>query len=163
VLDLIRGFWQEQTPDLPLEYNLFDQELNTLYIQEQNFGRVIGSFTFLAFIITGMGLFGLAMLIVERRMKEMSIRKVFGASPGSIIYLIQKEFVVFIIIAAVVAIPLAWYLLSLWLNEFYYHVPIQWYLFLLSVIAVGSFVSLILLFKTIRILRESPANALKYE
>ncbi len=163
VLDSIRRFWNEQTPDLPLEYKFYDQKLNALYIKEQNFGRVIGSFTFLAFIITGMGLFGLAMLIVERRMKEMSIRKVFGASPGNIIYLIQKEFIVFIIIAASIAMPLAWYFLSLWLNNFYYHVDIRWYLFILSVIAVGGFISLILLLKTLRILRENPSNALKYE
>ncbi len=160
---LIRDYWQTNMPDIPLEYKYFDQELNVLYLKERNFGRVIGSFTFLAFVITGMGLFGLAILIVERRMKEMSIRKVFGASPGSIIYLIQKEFILFIIIASAIAIPLAWYILSLWLNEFYYRVPVQWYLFALSVIVVGGFVSLILLLKTLRILRENPANALKYE
>jgi putative ABC transport system permease protein len=146
-----------------LEYRFFDEKLNDLYIKEQNFGRVIGSFTFLAFVITGMGLFGLAMLIVERRMKEMTIRRVFGASPGTIIYLIQKEFILFVIIAATIAIPLAWFVLSLWLNEFYYRVSIQWHLFFLSVIAVGGFVSLILLMKTLRILRENPANVLKYE
>ena len=160
---LIKDYWQTNMPGTPLEYKHFDQELNTLYLKERNFGRVIGSFTFLAFVITGMGLFGLAMLIVERRMKEMSIRKVFGASPGSIIYLIQQEFILFIIIASAIAIPLAWYFLSLWLNEFYYRVPMQWYLFALAVIVVGGFVSLILLLKTLRILRENPANALKYE
>jgi putative ABC transport system permease protein len=68
-----------------------------------------------------------------------------------------------VIIAATIAIPLAWFVLSLWLNEFYYRVSIQWHLFFLSVIAVGGFVSLILLMKTLRILRENPANVLKYE
>ena len=114
-------------------------------------------------VITGMGLFGLAMLIAEKRMKEMSVRKVFGASRGNIIYLIQKEYIVYIIIAAALAIPLAWFVLSLWLNKFYYHVTIQWYTFLLSVLVVGCFVSLILFIKTLRILQENPANALKYE
>lgn len=163
VTEYIKDYWKSQIPGIALDYKYFDQKFNALYIKEQNFGRVIGSFTFLAFVITGMGLFGLAMLIVERRMKEMSIRKVFGASPGSIIYLIQKEFMLFIILASAIAIPLAWYVLSLWLKEFYYRVPMQWYLFALSVIAVGGFVSLILLLKTLRILRENPANALKYE
>ncbi|MEI6683042.1 MAG: FtsX-like permease family protein [Bacteroidota bacterium] len=163
LLDIMNKRWNSIVPDIPLEYKFFDQQLNVLYIKEQNFGRVVGIFTLLAFIITGMGLFGLAMLIVERRMKEMSIRKVFGATPGSIVYLIQKEFIVYILIAALVAIPLAWYFLSLWLGQFYYRIGLHWYMFLFSVVVVGIFVSAILFIKTLRILRENPANALKYE
>jgi putative ABC transport system permease protein len=163
LLDIINRSWSHIAPGIDLENHFYDQELNALYIGEQNFGRVVGTFTLLAFIITGMGLFGLAMLIAERRMKEMSIRKVLGASGRSIIYLIQKEFIVFILIAAAFAIPLAWYFLSKWLEQFYYHISMQWYIFLLSVIVVGLFVSVILFWKTMRILRESPASALKYE
>jgi len=163
LLDIINRNWSHIAPDIDLENHFYDQELNALYISEQNFGRVVGTFTLLAFIITGMGLFGLAMLIAESRMKEMSIRKVLGASGRSIIYLIQKEFIVFILIAAALAIPLAWYFLSKWLEQFYYHISMQWYIFLLSVIVVGLFVSVILFWKTLRILRENPASALKYE
>jgi len=163
LLGIMNKRWNSIVPDIQLDYKFFDQQLNVLYIKEQNFGRVVGTFTLLAFIITGMGLFGLAMLIVERRMKEMSIRKVYGASPSSIVYLIQKEFILYILIAALMAIPLAWYFLTLWLGQFYYRIALHWYLFLFSVVVVGVFVSVILFVKTLRILRESPASALKYE
>ncbi len=163
LLDVIDKKWESIAPDVTLNYNFYDQEMNMMYIKEQNFGHVVGSFTMLAFIITGMGLFGLAMLIVERRMKEMSIRKVFGASGISIIYLIQKEFLLYILIAALLAIPVAWYGLSLWLERFYYRIGIHWYVFLLSVAGVGLFVSMILLIKTLRVLNTNPASALKYE
>ncbi len=160
---LISRKMKSGSPEAPIAYNFFDSELKAMYVGEENFARIVASFSLLAFIITGMGLFGLAMLIVERRLKEMSVRKVFGASSFSIIYLIQKEFILYILIAAVFAIPLAWYLLPFWLDRFYYHIDIHWYIFLLSVIFVGIFVSLILFLKTLRVLRENPANALKYE
>ena len=161
--EVINKNWNRIAPDVVLDYNFYDQEMNIVYVKEQNFGRVVGSFTILAFLITGMGLFGLAMLIVERRMKEMSIRKVFGASRISIIYLIQKEFLLYILIAALLAIPVAWYCLSFWLERFYYRIGMHWYVFLLSVVGVGLFVSLILFLKTLRVLRANPASALKYE
>ncbi|MEI7661261.1 MAG: FtsX-like permease family protein [Bacteroidota bacterium] len=163
LLAVINKSWSRFATELPLEYKFYDQQLNVLYVREQNFGRIVGSFTILAFIITGMGLFGLSILIVERRMKEMSVRKVYGASPGSIVYLIQKEFIIYMIIAATAAIPLAWYLVSLWLDRFYYRIGMHWFTFLFSVIIVGFFISMILFVKTLRILRENPANALKYE
>ena len=163
LLDVVNKKWARIAPDIPLVYHLFDTEMKALYNKEQNFGRVVATFNILAFIITGMGLFGLAMLIVERRMKEMSIRKVYGASPGSIIYLIQKEFIAYILIATGFSIPFAWYFLSLWLNQFYYRINPHWYIFLLAVMVIGIFVSLILFLKTLRLLRESPAHVLKYE
>ncbi|MCK9204775.1 MAG: hypothetical protein M0P58_10145, partial [Bacteroidales bacterium] len=160
---MIRDTFHHLAPDCQPDYKFFDQELNSLYVKEKNFGYVVGSFAFLAFIITGMGLFGLAMLIVERRMKEMSIRKVFGVSWIRIIYLMQKEFISYFILAAVIAVPLSWYIISLWLNEFYYRINITWTAVVLSLTTVGLFIVLILFLKTIRILKENPADALKYE
>jgi putative ABC transport system permease protein len=163
ISDALGRAWQKISRDIPLEQNFYDRELRAQYAGEENFGRVVGTFTLLAFAITGMGLFGLAILIAERRLKEMSIRKVFGASRFNIIYLIQKEFIVYILVAAAVALPVAWYFLAAWLEQFYYRITLQWYVFLFSVLAVAFFVSLILFLKTLRILRENPANALKYE
>ncbi len=155
--------WKEIYPGMELPYRFFKEELNSMYKREQNFGRIVGAFTIVAFAITGMGLFGMAMLIAERRLREMSIRKVFGARNRSIIYLIQKELLVAIIFASLLAMPVTWLLVSTWLDQFHYHVPVRFYILILGCLAVGSYVSLILFFKTLRILRESPANALKYE
>lgn len=163
LLEIVKNIYQKIAPAFTLDYKFFDQEMNTLYLKEKNFGYVVGSFTLLAFIITGMGLFGMAMLIAERRMKEMSIRKVFGVSEIRIIYLMQKDFLLYVILASLIAVPLSWFVLSYWLNEFYYRIIIQWNIFVFSILTVGLFVGLILFIKTFRILQENPANALKYE
>jgi putative ABC transport system permease protein len=141
----------------------FDRELRTLYKKESQFGNVVATFAILALIITGMGLFGLAMLIAERRLKEMTIRKVFGASGRTVMYLIQKEFIIYFLISVLVAIPLSWYFSSLWLENFFYRSALRWPLFVVPVILAFGFVSLILYIKTRKVARESPADVLKYE
>ncbi len=150
-------------PAATLSYQYFNEELKTLYVREQNFERIIATFTIAAFFITGMGLFGMAMLITEQRMREMSIRKVFGAQAKAIVFLIQRDFIISTLISSALAIPVAWFLMTLWLKSFHYHIAIQWHLVILACIAVGAFVSSIIFFKTLRILRESPSTALKYE
>jgi len=163
VINRVAKSWRKLTPTLPLDYHLYNSDLNILYEQERNFERVVGAFTLLAFLITGMGLFGLAMLLSERRMKEMAIRKIFGASNGHILYQMQKEFFIHIGIAALVAIPLSGYLLTLWLDGFYYRVTLHWLTFAASVGVVFTFVSVILFFRTLNVIRTNPVNALKYE
>lgn len=160
--DLRRSHFQIQN-GAPLTYQFFNDELKILYVREQNFERIIGIFTLAAFIITGMGLFGLAMLITEQRMREMSIRKVFGARARTIIILLQKDFIIASLISSVIAIPVACFLITIWLRTFHYHVAIQWYMVILACTIVSTFVSTILFFKTLRILKESPSFALKYE
>lgn len=160
--DFRRSFFQIK-PGSQLTYQYFNDELKILYVREQNFERIIGIFTLAAFIITGMGLFGLAMLITEQRMREMSIRKVFGARARTIIILLQKDFIIASLISSVIAIPVACFLITIWLRTFHYHVAIQWYMVILACTIVSTFVSTILFFKTLRILKESPSFALKYE
>jgi len=103
------------------------------------------------------------MLITEQRMREMSIRKVFGARARTIIILLQKDFIIASLISSVIAIPVACFLITIWLRTFHYHVAIQWYMVILACTIVSTFVSTILFFKTLRILKESPSFALKYE
>ena len=155
--------WRKIAPDQPFDCYLFDKEFNSSYAREKNFGRIVASFTILAFIITGMGLFGLALLLSERRMKEVAIRKVLGASDLNIMYQMQKEFLIYIFIASLFAFPVVWYLLHLWLDQFYYHIQLRWYVFAAATLAVGSFVSMILIIRTRKVIRENPLNALKYE
>lgn len=163
VLDKTREIWNRMAPQQPLDYRFYDQQMSVIYQREQNFGRVVGAFTILAFIITGMGLFGLAMLLSERRMKEMAIRKIFGATNPHIIYQMQKEFFIYLAIASLIATPVTWYTMELWLNQFYYRIQLHWTTILISVITVAIFVSTTLLFRTMKVIRESPINALKYE
>ena len=163
ITDAIRNQWEELAPDLPFNYSTYTDKLSNIYSQEQKFGQVVSSFSLLAFIITGMGLFGLALLISERRMKETAIRKVFGASNADILFRMQKEFLVYIAIASLIAVPATWILMSYWLSSFYYKTGMHWYLFVISIISVTIFVSAIILMRTYRVLHQNPINALRYE
>lgn len=158
-----REVWKQLSPNQAMDYRFYDDQLAEIYHREKNFGRVIGAFTLLAFIITGMGLFGLAMLISERRMKEMAIRKIFGASNPDIVFQMQKEFYIYLGFAAILAIPLTWYLMELWLYQFYYRVQLHWITVAASILVVALFVSTTLLLRTIKVIKENPIVALKYE
>lgn len=163
LISVIEKSWQHLSHAIPLDYSNFDTELDALYIREKNFVRVVATFTILAFVITGMGMFGLALLITERRRKEIAIRKVFGASNAHIIIRIQREFYFYIGIATLISIPVSWYFINKWLDTFYYHIQWNSGIFAISIFSVFLFVSLILLFRTIKVLREKPIDVLKYE
>ena len=155
--------WKELAPDLPFACTTFDDELNTMYSGEQKFGQVVASFSFLAFLITGMGLFGLALLMIERRLKEIAVRKIFGASNSDILYRMQKEFLIYTIFASFVAVPATWYVMNFWLSSFYYKVPLHWYLFVIAVLSIAIFVSSIIMIRTWVVLRKNLMNVLRYE
>ncbi|MFH1937443.1 MAG: FtsX-like permease family protein [Bacteroidota bacterium] len=160
---LVEKHWLALAPDLPFASATFDDELNLMYSTEQKFGQVVASFSFLAFIITGMGLFGLALLMIERRLKEIAVRKIFGASNHDILFRVQKEFLLYILLASVVAIPVTWYIMNSWLSSFYYKVPVHWYLFLIAVLSITIFVSSIIMIRTWAVLRKNLINVLRYE
>ncbi|MFH1160914.1 MAG: FtsX-like permease family protein, partial [bacterium] len=159
----LRKHWNDLVPDAPVNFSTFHNQLDLMYLREQKFGQVVASFSLLAFIITGMGLFGLALLIAERKTKEVAIRKVFGATNAHILYRMLKEFLIYIGIASLLSIPVTWFLMTRWLSVFYYRIPVSWYLFLLSIVAVAIFVSAIMMLRTWTVLRKNLINALKYE
>jgi putative ABC transport system permease protein len=163
VIQNVQSAWEAIYPKIPFKYSFLQQELSHVYKKENNFVIAVAVFTILAFIITGMGLFGLALLISERKTKETAVRKVFGASNFQIIYQMQKEFLMYTGLATIVAIPVSWLLMDLWLKEFYYRVNISLLVMLLCVTTVTLFVSGILLVRTLKVLRANPVNALKYE
>jgi len=159
----IEKIWRQLAPALPFDYQLFDEEFDNLYTRDESFQFVVASFTILAFLITGMGLFGLAILLSERKMREVAIRKVFGASNPNIVFEMQKEFYIYIAIASIFAAPLTWLSMNRWLNTFYYHVDFSWFLVVVSIFSVAVFVSVILFMRTRKILKSNPLMALKFE
>ncbi|NQV03724.1 MAG: ABC transporter permease [Bacteroidia bacterium] len=163
VRQIIEKQWKALAPDLPFECSTFDDELILMYSKEQKFGQVVASFSVLAFLITGMGLFGLALLMIERRLKEIAVRKIFGASNNDILFRMQKEFLFYILLASVVAIPVTWYIMNIWLSSFYYKVPLHWYLFVIAILSITIFVSSIIMIRTWAVLRKNLINVLRYE
>jgi putative ABC transport system permease protein len=159
----LERIWNSYFPGVAFRPRQFTEELNLMYRNEKRFGQVVASFSLLAFIITGMGLFGLGLLISERRMKEIAVRKVFGASNMDLLFRIQREFLLYSAIATVVSIPATWFLMNAWLSGFQYRTGLHWYLFVVAATGVTIFVSAIIITRMWSILRKNPIHALKYE
>ncbi|MEE9443598.1 MAG: ABC transporter permease [candidate division Zixibacteria bacterium] len=162
-IDFIKTTWEKINPDYPFEYQFLDQQFNVSYRSIERIGKLIGIFSSLAIFIGCLGLFGLASFTAEQRTKEIGIRKVLGASVAGIVQMISREFVVLVTIANVLAWPLAWYVMNLWLEDFAYRVEITWMVFLL----VGGFSLIIALltvsYQAIRAAHANPVDAIKCE
>lgn len=116
----------------PYEFNFLDDNFDMMYRREIQTGTLFKAFAGVAILLSCLGLFGLAVFTAERRTKEIGIRKVLGASVQSISYLISKEFTALVIIANIIAWPIAWYLMHQWIQEFVYRIEISWWIFLVS-------------------------------
>ena len=117
---------------MPFSYRFLDESFDQMYRAEQRVGKVAITFAVLAIIIACLGLFGLVTYAAEQRIKEIGIRKVLGASVTGIVQLLSKDFMRLVLIAFVIAAPLAWYFMNKWLEDFSYRVYINWWVFLLA-------------------------------
>jgi len=124
--------WAELAPDSPFKATFLDQNLKDFYETEQSSGMLFTVFTSLAIIIACIGLFGLVSYTTSQKTKEIGVRKVMGASVVSIILLLSKEFLKLILVALVVAVPITWYGMGLWLDDFAYRIDISPMTFILS-------------------------------
>ena len=123
---------KQLNPDFQFTYTFSDDAYKKLYNNEQIVSKLSDGFAFLAIFISCLGLLGLAMFTAEQRLKEIGIRKVLGASVGSLFALLSSEFLVLVIIALVIATPVAWYAMDIWLRNFAYHEPMHWWTFALA-------------------------------
>ncbi|MEM8568014.1 MAG: ABC transporter permease [Bacteroidota bacterium] len=120
----IEKTWNETYPDYPFEYEFFDEEFGALFQSDENFSLLIVSFTWLAILIACLGLFGLSAHVAEQRRKEIGVRKVMGSSVRQILVLLSKEFALLIVLANVVAWPLAYFATNTWLSDFQYRIDL---------------------------------------
>lgn len=162
-LELLRKKWDEIRSDFPFMYFFLDDVVTRQYQTEQNWGEVIGYSTGFTIFIACMGLFGLTALAVARRTKEIGIRKVLGAQMTKIIYLISKEFVLLVVLANIIAWPLAYYAANIWLQNFAYRVNVGLWIFFLAA-ALAFVISLLTIcLKVVKAALANPVEALRYE
>ncbi len=159
----IQQHWERISPAYPFEFTFLDETFYKLYQQEQKESKLFSIFSFISIVIACLGIFALASYAAEERTKEIGIRKVLGASVGSVFNLLSKEYVRLVVIANLFAWPLAWFAMSQWLRDFAYRVEIAWWVFALA----GGLVMLIALL-TVSILAmkaalANPVEALRYE
>lgn len=129
-ISLIEMDWKSVYPDQPFNYSFLDESVARLYEKDQNTSTLINGSMIIAIFISCMGLFGLAMFTTQQKNKEIGIRKVLGAGTGDIIGMLNKDFVMLIIIALLIASPIAWIYMNQWLQNFVYHTGISWWIFL---------------------------------
>ena len=159
----IQSKWKSLMPDNPFEYSFLDQEFDALYQTDQTVGKVFSMFTFLSLTVACLGLLGLAMYTAERRTKEIGIRKVLGASVQSVVSLLSKDFLKLVIIAALIAFPLAWYAMNQWLQSFAYPTDVSWWIFALAGAATAVIALLTVSFQAIKAALTNPVESLRSE
>ncbi len=155
--------WKTLFPGNPMDYFLLDQFFNRQYESDRQFGTIFGLFTVLAIFIACLGLFGLASFMTLQRTKEIGIRKVLGSSAPNIVLLLSRGFIKLVLIANFIAWPLAWYLMSRWLEGFPYHTTLNLVVFFLAGAGVVLIAFLSVGTQTLKAALVNPAETLKYE
>ncbi|MGA3245604.1 MAG: ABC transporter permease [Bacteroidota bacterium] len=147
----------------PMEYQFFDDRLDDLYGNDYRFAEMIGCFTALAIVIACLGLFGVSLFVIQTRVKEIGIRKVMGASVGTIFYLVAKEFIALILIATIVSTPITIYFMNGWLQHYAYKVSVDAFVVIFALLAAVCIVLVTIGYQAIKAATANPVEALRYE
>jgi len=162
-LVFIKRKWSKLDPAHPFEYTFLDETFDKLYKSEEKLGQIFSVFSLLAILIASLGLFGLALFMVEQRTKEIGIRKILGASMGKIFLLLSKEFAGLVLLANVFAWPAAYLLMRQWLQNFAYRVHIGLWIFVLSALVAFTIALLTISFQALKAATANPVDSLRYE
>ena len=162
-IQAIEVIWQKLNPGEPFEYTFLDDDFQKNYLAESQMSAIVRYFTIIAILISCLGLFGLVSFNVEQRTKEIGVRKVLGASVGSIVTLLSKDFLKLVFIAIIVASPLAWYAMNRWLQGFAYKVAIEWWMFAGAGLLAVGIALLTVSFQSIKAALMNPVNSLRSE
>ncbi len=162
-MDFIRKTWQNLLPGYPLKYQFYDQWFDSMYRSEERFAKTIGFFAIIAIVISCIGILGLAIFSSERRIKEIGIRKVNGAKVSEILSMLNKDFVKWVVIAFVMATPIAWYAMNKWLESFAYKTTLSWWIFALAGLLALGIALLTVSWQSWRAATRNPVEALRYE
>lgn len=163
LLAQVEAKFKTMAPGMPFSYNFLDESFDRMYRDEQRIGKVAFSFSFLAILIACLGLFGLATYMAEQRTKEIGIRKVLGASVSGIVQMLSKDFVKLVLIACVFAIPLSWWVMSQWLQNFAYRVSIGWWVFAAAAVIAIIIAVLTVSSQAVKAALTNPVKSLRNE
>jgi len=163
LLATIKTHWTNFTAEAPLEYTFMDDRFAQTYQSEQKIGQILGIFAGLTIFVACLGLFGLATFTAEQRTKEIGIRKVLGASLPNIVGLLSKDFLKLVLLANVIAWPLAWYGMHQWLQDFEYRTNISWWVFALAGASALLIALITISFQAIKAAIANPVKSLRSE
>lgn len=163
VIEQIKEVFGSIYGDYPFFYGFVNEDLSKLYVTEQRMGKLFTIFSVLSIIIATLGLFGLTTYAVQKRTKEIGIRKVLGASVAGVITLLSKDFVKLVLIATVIAVPIAWYAMDSWLQDFAYRIELRWWMFALAGLLAMIIALMTVSFQSVKAALVNPVKSLRSE
>lgn len=159
----LQAVWEKYLPETPFTYTFLDDRFADLYKAEQQQQVIFTLFSCIAIAIACLGLFGLSAFTITQRVKEIGIRKILGASTATIVRLLSTDFLRLVLIAAVIAFPLAWYVMSNWLNDFAYRIEMEWWIFGFALVMALIIAFVTISFQAIKAALANPVNSLRNE
>ncbi|UAY55657.1 ABC transporter permease [Arachidicoccus terrestris] len=162
-LAYLRSTWENVFPDHPFQYEFLDDHFKEVYRADRQVGTIVGALATLAILISCLGLFGLATHAAEKRVKEIGIRKVLGASAKSIVAMLSIDFLKFVLLAALIALPIAWLSVHQWLQSYAFRIALSWWIFILVILLVMTISLMTISFQAIKAARANPIKSLKTE
>jgi putative ABC transport system permease protein len=163
LISQVRNKWNSMAPGQPFSYSFLDEDFNKMYNADQRTGTLFITFAVFAIFIACLGLFGLVTYAAEQRIKEIGIRKVLGASVGEIVTMISKDFVKLVLIAFLIAFPIAWWMMNKWLQSFAYRINISWWVFALAGLLTITIALITVSFQAIKAAIANPVKNLRTE
>ncbi|MFC0875262.1 ABC transporter permease [Saccharicrinis sp. FJH2] len=162
-IEYVKNIWIENNPGIPFEYHFLNQDYEVLYKKDNQIAGILNFFTMLAVFIACLGLFGQAAISIENKIKEIGIRKINGAKISEILTMLNKDFVKWVIIAFVIATPVAYYAMNKWLENFAYKTSLSWWIFALAGLLALGIALLTVSWQSWRAATRNPVEALRYE
>lgn len=162
-LQSIQNTWHNLNPTEPFDYSFLDKDFQKNYDAENRLAAIVSDFTIIAILISCLGLFGLATFSAEQRIKEIGVRKVLGASITSIVTLLSKDFLKLVIIAVIIASPLAWFVMNKWLESFAYRTSISWKIFAITTVVALLIALITISAQAIKAAMANPVESLRSE
>ncbi len=163
LIPFIQNTWKKIAPDKELDFKFWDEQLNQRYQSEERWSQIIGYAAIIAIIISSLGLFGLTLMVINQRVKEIGIRKISGAKVTEVISMLNKDFIKWVVIAYVIASPIAWYAMNKWLENFAYKTTLSWWIFALAGLLALGIALLTVSWQSWRAATRNPVEALRYE
>jgi putative ABC transport system permease protein len=162
-INQVEQAWNKFSPEYPIQYKFMDDNFQQMYVSEEKLLTLVWAFTAIAIFVGCLGLFGLATYAAQRRIKEIGIRKVLGASVNGLVFLLSKEFLRLVLIALLIASPIAWYFMNNWLQDFAYRINIRWWVFGAAAMVAIAIAMLTVSFQAIKAAIANPVKSLRSE
>ncbi|HWZ14162.1 MAG TPA: ABC transporter permease [Mucilaginibacter sp.] len=162
-INAVETIWNRYNPNFPFDYTFLDLAYDGVYKSDQRTGSLFNVFAIIAILISCLGLFSLATYTAQVKVKEIGIRKVLGASVASVTAMLSKDFIALVILAIIIATPIAWYAMNKWLQDYAYRISIQWWVFAVAGIAAITIAFLTISFQSVRAALANPVKSLRSE